>query len=171
MVNMTGSDGKRREEEGPKWRLQPKPHWCSPLRRAIRWRSRPWWERIGVNCSCIAIGCWARSTMPKTWCKRPCCGHGRNARPSRARDRTGPGCTASPPICAWIRSPAFLDGPCHQTRTHRAIPHAFRHCGCGSRSGWNRSPMICSPISTVIRKTARSSANGSPWHFWWRSST
>jgi len=33
-------------------------------------------------------------------CKRPCCEHGRTARPSRARDRTGPGCTASPPISA-----------------------------------------------------------------------
>jgi hypothetical protein len=42
-----------------------------------------------VNCSCIAIACWARSTTPKTSCKRPCCEHGRNARPSRVRDRTG----------------------------------------------------------------------------------
>ena len=29
--------------------------------------------------------------------------YGRNVRPSRARERTGPGCTASPPICASMR--------------------------------------------------------------------
>ncbi len=33
-----------------------------------------------------------------------------------------PGCTASPPIYASIRSLAFLDGHCHQPRIHRAIP-------------------------------------------------
>jgi alkanesulfonate monooxygenase SsuD/methylene tetrahydromethanopterin reductase-like flavin-dependent oxidoreductase (luciferase family) len=36
-----------------------------------------------------------------------------------------PGCTASPPICASIRSPVSLDGPCHQTRIHRAIPLTY----------------------------------------------
>src|SRR5216684_8079454 len=42
IAKMTGSDDLRREEQVPRWRLQPKSHWCPPLRREIGRPSIPW---------------------------------------------------------------------------------------------------------------------------------
>ena len=33
-------------------------------------------DRSGGSCSRTATGCWVRSTTPRTWCRRPCCGRG-----------------------------------------------------------------------------------------------
>src|SRR5260370_33073712 len=55
---------------GPLRRTQPKPRRSPLLRRANHWVSVHWWDRIDVNYSCIAIGCWVRSRMLKTSCRR-----------------------------------------------------------------------------------------------------
>ena len=50
-----------------------------------------------ASCWRTATGCWARSTTPRTWCRRPTCGPGGPTAGSRAGRRCGPGCTGSPP--------------------------------------------------------------------------
>ena len=59
--------------------------------------SPPWPSRSGRSCWRTATGCSARSTTPRTWCRRPTCERGARSTGSRAAPRCGGGCTRSPP--------------------------------------------------------------------------
>lgn len=54
---------------------------------------------------------------------------------------------------------------CHQRPIHRAIRASLHRHDGGSRSGWNRFPMICSPIMRPIPKATWRGANESAWPF------
>src|SRR5215470_12316362 len=69
--------------------------WSGPG-TATRTRSQAWSPFTARSCSCIATGCLARSTTPKTSPRRCSCEHGDTSADSGADRRYAHGCTGSP---------------------------------------------------------------------------
>ena len=85
---------------GGRGRRPPPTHWSPPPSPATRPPSRRSSSGTGASCTSTATGCWARTTRPRTRCRRRCFGPGGGGPASTAAPTSGPGSTASPPTPA-----------------------------------------------------------------------
>ena len=100
--------------------------WSVDENRTVTSRTTSGTRPSGGSCWRTATGCSARSTRPRTWSRRRCCGRGgRPTGTTRSGRRCGRGCTGSPPTPASQRC---RDGRAGRCPAESARPATTRRC-------------------------------------------
>jgi hypothetical protein len=97
---------------------------------ATRTRSANWSARTGASCRPTATGSSARSTTPRTWCKRPCWRPGAGWPGLRSDRRCARGCTGSRPTAPSTCCATGAAARRHRRPSRRpGRPAATSRCG------------------------------------------